>query len=74
MRDDTALREAIREAAACVRDETHASPWRRFEEPVPAEAMRSARGQHAVGIIEGAAIALGMTPIELLDECGVPDA
>lgn len=26
---------------------------------------------HAVGVIEGAAIALGMTPIELLDDLGI---
>lgn len=28
---------------------------------------------HAIGVIEGAALALGLTPIELLDEVGVRD-
>lgn len=73
-RHDAALREALFEAAQHVRDETGGSAWAPFEEPVPADAVQSARGKHAVGFIEGAAIALGMTPIELLDEYGVADA
>ncbi len=71
--DDSALRSAIVEAAECVRAETGASAWAAFEALVPADAARTRAASHAVGLIAGAALALGMTPIELLDELDVPD-
>ena len=67
----TALQDAVRDAAARLQDATRSSPYRLFEELDPSEAAGSGNARHAVGFIEGAALALGLTPIELLDECGV---
>lgn len=72
VRSESLLREAVLEAAAQIAEAARSSPYTVFEELVPADAAGTADGRHAVGFIEGAALALGLTPIELLDECGVP--
>lgn len=69
--EQDAMREAILEAAALIRAETRSPAWTLFDELVPREGVHTPRAQHAVGAIEGAALALGLTPIELMDECGV---
>lgn len=61
--------EAIEEAAATIEawtGEPVAAYFESFREGVEGPAGVC----HAVGIIEGAALALGVTPIELLDELG----
>ena len=40
---------------------------------VPAAAARWPETGHAIGIIAGAAPALGVTPIDLLDDLDIPD-
>lgn len=67
------LQEAIANAAECISGETNTSAWRVFEELVPSVFVRTPDGLHAVGVIEGAALALGVTPIELLDDLEIPD-
>ena len=71
--DDAALRPVIVEAADHIHAETGTSAWSAFEELVPSDAVRTPAASHAVGLVEGAALALGMTPIELLDNLDVPD-
>ena len=72
--DDTALREAIVDAAELIRAEVGASASAAFDELVPFSTGGSLEAAHAIGLIEGAALALGVTPLELLDEYGLSDA
>lgn len=71
--DDTALREAIVDAAERIRAGTGAPVSTAFDELVPVDTAGSHGAAHAMGFIEGAALALGVTPIELLDEYGLSD-
>ena len=70
-RSEDVLRDAVREAAALLEAVTHSSPYTVFEDVDPSESVTTGEGRQALGFIEGAALALNMTPIELLDECDV---
>ncbi|MCC6873613.1 MAG: hypothetical protein IT378_04820 [Sandaracinaceae bacterium] len=61
---ESELREALIEAAEAIRAETGRSAWAVFEEGAQPQS-------HAVGLFEGAALALGLTPLEVLDELGL---
>lgn len=64
------LNEALVEAVDVLR--TLARPmFDLFDLDGVSDAERTPAVAHALGLIEGAAIALGVTPIELLDEYGL---
>lgn len=65
------LRAAVLEAADELRAATGKSAWAAFE--APEQTAASGVAQRAFGFIEGAAMALQLTPIELLDELDVAD-
>ena len=62
------LRAAVIEAREELRAETGLDQEALFGARVVEPHDMSARAAHAAGIIEGAAIALGLTALELLDE------
>jgi hypothetical protein len=64
------LRAAVVEASAELLTETGLDQEALFGARVLEPRDMSARAAHAAGIIEGAAIALGLTALELLDEVG----
>jgi hypothetical protein len=62
------LRAAINEAREDLLAETGLDEETLFGERALEPSAMTARAAHAAGIIEGAAIALGLTALELLDE------
>ena len=64
------LHQAVRDAVLGIRAETGRAASEYFEGSDPIEPPASV-ASHGVGVIEGAAIALGLTPLELLDELGL---
>jgi hypothetical protein len=62
------LQEALREALAVLHTETSLDAEALFGERVVRPEEMTAPAAHAAGLIEGAAIALGVTALELLDE------
>ena len=64
---DSSLRDAITEAMQILTAETGHDAEALFGERVLEPAGMSTAAAHALGIIEGAGIALGMTALELLD-------
>jgi hypothetical protein len=62
------LRAAVREARDELLAETGLDEEALFGERVLEPREMTARAAHAAGVIEGAAIALGLTALELLDE------
>ncbi|MBX3273240.1 MAG: hypothetical protein KF729_23445 [Sandaracinaceae bacterium] len=74
MRSDGELAAAVRDAADAIIEGTGASAWRHFEDGHFEGAECLAEVHRAIGLIEGAAVALGMTPLELLDDLGITDA
>ena len=62
------LRAAVAEALEKLLEETGLDEEALFGQRVLASHDMTARAAHAAGVIEGAAIALGLTALELLDE------
>jgi hypothetical protein len=65
---DRTLRAAITDALQILTAETGHDADALFGDRVLEPARMSTAAAHAVGVIEGAGIALGMTALELLDE------
>ena len=65
------LRAAVIEARDALRAETGLDEEALFGERVLEPWDMTARAAHAAGVIEGAATALGVTALELLDEIDV---
>ncbi len=59
------LLEALAEAMEALREETGLDPDALFGERILEPTQMSTRAAHAAGMIEGAAIALGVTAVEL---------
>ena len=62
------LHQAVRDAVLGIRAETGRSACDYFEDATEPPALGAS---HGIGVIEGAAVALGLTPLELLDELGL---
>lgn len=62
------LRSAVQAALAILEADTGHDRDALFGERVLEPEQMSARSAHATGVIEGAAIALGLTALELLDK------
>ncbi len=62
------LFEALAEAIETLREETELDRDALFGERIVEPTQMSTRAAHAAGMVEGAAIALGVTALELLDE------
>jgi len=68
---ESELRAAVLEAAGEIRAATGKSAWAAFE--APEEVSENGEVLRALGFVEGAAMALNLTPLELLDQLGVAD-
>jgi len=66
------LRAAIHDALDSLRTDTGLDAEALFGDRVLEPANMTAVSAHAAGIIEGAAIAFGLTALELLDEIDAP--
>ena len=65
------LRQALRDALEQLRIETGLDSDDLFGDRILEETAMSARSAHAIGVVEGAAIALGLTALEPLDQVGI---
>jgi hypothetical protein len=68
--------DLISDAIDTLRVATGKGPYALFYDGLVDEpgVLASAEGQRAAGFIEGAAVALGLTPSELLDQLDYPDS
>ena len=70
---DAALREAVGQALATLQQATGRNAEELFGERALGELdTLASEAAHAAGIIEGAAIACGLTALDLLDEFDLP--